>query len=87
MGIGGLHMTENDLKKQEDLTEEEFLELVLEEQQKAIEEERRRRLEGSKKGKKQTPVVRLIVWGLRLSLCLIHLQLFLICIRFRPLSF
>ena len=64
MGIGGLHMTENDLKKQEDLTEEEFLELVLEEQQKALEEERRRRLEGSKKIKKQTPAVRMIVWGM-----------------------
>ena len=64
MGIGGLHMTENDLKKQEDLTEEEFLELVLEEQQKALEEERRRRLEGSKKAKRQTPVVRIIVWGI-----------------------
>ena len=57
-------MTENDLKKQEDLTEEEFLELVLEEQQKALEEERRRRLEGSKKVKKQPPVVRIIVWGM-----------------------
>lgn len=57
-------MTENDLKKQEDLTEEEFLELVLEEQQKALEEERRRQLEGSKKIKKQSPVVRIIVWGM-----------------------
>lgn len=64
MDIGGLHMTDNDLKKQEDLTEEEFLELVLEEQQNALEEEQRRRLEGRKKVKRQPPVVRIIVWGI-----------------------
>ena len=57
-------MTENDLKKQEELSEEEFLELVLEEQQKALEEERRRRIEGSKKVKRQTPAVRMMVWGI-----------------------
>ena len=57
-------MTENDTKKQEDLTEEEFLELVLVEQQKALEEERRRRLEGNKKRKRQSPAVRMMVWAI-----------------------
>ena len=57
-------MIQNDVNKQEDLTEEEFLELVLEEQQKALAEERQRRLEGTKKTKRQTPLVRLIVWGM-----------------------
>ena len=61
-------MTENDLKKQDDLTEEEFLELVLEEQQKALEQERQRRLEGSKKVKKQPPIMRIIAWGIALIL-------------------
>ena len=68
MDIGGLRMTENDLKKQEDLTEEEFLELVLEEQQKALEQERQHRLEGSKKVKRQPPIVRIIAWGIALTL-------------------
>lgn len=68
MDIGGLHMTDNDLKKQEDLTEEQFLELVLEEQQKALEQERQRRLEGNKKVKRQPPIVRIIAWGIALIL-------------------
>ena len=68
MDIGGLHMTDNDLKKQEVLTEEQFLELVLEEQQKALEQERQRRLEGNKKVKRQPPIVRIIAWGIALIL-------------------
>ena len=68
MDIGGLHMTERDLKQPEDLTEEELVELVLEEQQKALEEERRQRLEGRQKIKRQSPVMRLITWGIAIVL-------------------
>ncbi|MFF5995524.1 serine protease [Lysinibacillus sp. KU-BSD001] len=54
-------MTENDSNKHEELTEEEFLELVLEEQQKALAEERERRKHGVIK-KRQTPMIRMFVW-------------------------
>lgn len=56
----------NDLHKsstEEELTEEEFLELVLEEQQKALAAEREQRLQG-KKPKKQRPIVKWIVWSM-----------------------
>lgn len=59
-------MTE--FKKTEELTEEEFLELVLEEQQKALAEERERRLHPKPKKKRQKPIVRLIVWLMALTL-------------------
>jgi len=45
----------------EDLTEEQFIELVLEEQQKALAEERERRLNGHKP-KKQKPLLKWIMW-------------------------
>ncbi|KOY83579.1 trypsin-like peptidase domain-containing protein [Lysinibacillus macroides] len=57
----------NATPKQEDLTEEEFIELVLEEQQKALAQEREERIHG-KKPKKQKPFVRWIVWGMALVL-------------------
>ncbi|QDQ02785.1 trypsin-like peptidase domain-containing protein [Lysinibacillus fusiformis] len=56
----------NDLHKsstEEELTEEEFIELVLAEQQKALAEERQQRLQG-KKPKKQKPIVKWIVWSM-----------------------
>ncbi|MER1957185.1 MAG: serine protease [Solibacillus sp.] len=59
-------MTE--FKKTEELTEEEFLELVLEEQQKALAQERERRLHSTPKKKRQKPIVRLIVWLMALTL-------------------
>ena len=68
MGIGGIQMTQTSTDSKEELTEEEFLELVLEEQRKAIEEERLRRLEGHDKPKKQRPFVRLMVWAIALAL-------------------
>lgn len=53
----------------EQLTEEEFLELVLEEQQKALAKEREARLNPQpKKPKKQKPIVRIIVWLMALTL-------------------
>lgn len=60
-------MTQTNTNSHEELTEEEFLELVLEEQQKALEEERLRRLEGNKP-KKQKPFARLLVWMIALAL-------------------
>jgi len=45
----------------EDLTEEEFIELVLAEQQKALAEERERRLNGQKP-KKQKPLLKWMMW-------------------------
>lgn len=61
-------MTQTNKNNHEELTEEEFLELVLEEQQKALEEERLRRLEGVNKPKKQKPFARLLVWMIALAL-------------------
>lgn len=53
----------------EQLTEEEFLELVLEEQQKALAKEREARLNPQpKKPKKQKAIVRIIVWLMALTL-------------------
>ncbi|MGE7840315.1 S1 family peptidase [Lysinibacillus sp. NPDC093712] len=46
---------------EEELTEEEFIELVLAEQQKALAEERERLLHG-KKSKKQKPIMKWIMW-------------------------
>ncbi|MFJ7405939.1 MULTISPECIES: S1C family serine protease [unclassified Lysinibacillus] len=46
---------------EEELTEEEFIELVLAEQQKALAEERERLLHG-KKNKKQKPIMKWIMW-------------------------
>ncbi|WP_155591096.1 S1C family serine protease [Lysinibacillus cavernae] len=57
----------NSTTKQEELTEEEFIELVLEEQQKALAQEREERLRG-KKPKKKKPLVRWLVWGMALVL-------------------
>ena len=64
--IGGPPMTE--IKKTEELSEEEFLELVLEEQEKALAEERERRINNYKKPKRQKPWVRIIVWLMALML-------------------
>ena len=50
-----------------ELTEEEFIELVLAEQQKALAEEREQRTLG-KKPKKQRPIVKWIVWIMALVL-------------------
>ena len=52
---------------EEELTEEEFIELVLAEQQKALAEDREQRLHG-KKPKKQKPIVKWIVWSMALVL-------------------
>lgn len=53
----------------EHLTEEEFLELVLEEQEKALAKEREARQNPQpKKPKKQKPVVRIVVWLMALTL-------------------
>lgn len=53
----------------EELTEEEFLELVLEEQEKALAKEREERLNPQpKKPKKQKPFVRIVVWLMALTL-------------------
>lgn len=54
--------------KNEELTEEEFLELVLEEQQKALAEERERRLQPTQKKQRQKPFVRIVVWLMALTL-------------------
>ena len=60
-------MTEK--KNAEQLTEEEFLELVLDEQQKALIKEREARLNPQpKKPKRQKPVVRIVVWLMALTL-------------------
>ncbi|KOS69786.1 peptidase S7 [Lysinibacillus contaminans] len=48
---------------EEDLTEEEFIELVLAEQQKALAEDRQQRIQG-KKPKKQRPIVKWIIWSM-----------------------
>lgn len=59
----------NENPKQEELTEEEFLELVLAEQDKALAKAREQRLNPSlQKPKKQKPFVRIIVWLIALSL-------------------
>ena len=52
----------------EELTEEEFLELVLEEQEKALAKAREERLNNYKKPKRQKPIVRIIVWLMALTL-------------------
>ncbi|MFJ7737417.1 S1C family serine protease [Lysinibacillus sp. NPDC097287] len=52
---------------EDELTEEEFIELVLAEQQKALAEDREQRLQG-KKPKKQKPIVKWIVWSMALVL-------------------
>lgn len=57
----------NATPKPDELTEEEFIELVLEEQQKALAQAREERIYG-KKPKKQKPLVRWIVWGMALVL-------------------
>ncbi len=57
----------NTTPKQDELTEEEFIELVLEEQQKALAQAQEERIYG-KKPKKQKPLVRWIVWGMALVL-------------------
>lgn len=55
--------------KTEELTEEEFLQLVLDEQEKALTKAREERLNPTiKKKKKQKPIVRLIVWLMALIL-------------------
>ncbi len=60
-------MTED--HKTEELTEEEFLQLVLDEQEKALAKAREERLNPSpKKPKKQKPMVRLVVWLMALIL-------------------
>lgn len=65
--IGGNYMTEH--KSTEELSEEEFLELVLDEQQKALAEERERRLHPTPmKPKRQKPVVRIVVWLMAFTL-------------------
>ncbi|KGR81704.1 S1C family serine protease [Lysinibacillus odysseyi] len=61
-------MTQTNIDHQGELTEEEFLELVLEEQQKALEEERQRKLDGYNKPNKQKPFARLLVWMIALAL-------------------
>ena len=53
--------------EQEELTEEEFIELVLAEQQKALAQEQEERLHG-KKPRKSKPFVRWIVWSMALVL-------------------
>lgn len=59
----------NDYPKKEELTEEEFLELVLEEQEKALAKVREQRLNPTQqKNKKQKPIVRIFVWLIALSL-------------------
>lgn len=59
----------NENPKQEELTEEEFLELVLEEQEKALAKAREQRLNPTlQKPKKQKPIVRIFVWLIALSL-------------------
>ncbi|MEO4052922.1 serine protease [Solibacillus sp. CAU 1738] len=57
-------MTEKENSIEEQLTEEEFLELVLAEQQKALDEERERRLNGTAKTKKQRPTVKLFIFAM-----------------------
>lgn len=60
-------MTEN--KTTEALTEEEFLELVLDEQEKALAKERERRLNPiPNKPRRQKPVVLIVVWLMALTL-------------------
>lgn len=60
-------MTEN--QKNEELTEEEFLQLVLDEQEKALAKAREERLNPQKKKTtKQKPIVRLVVWLMALTL-------------------
>lgn len=59
----------NEHLKQEELTEEEFLELVLEEQEKALAKAREQRLNPTlRKPTKQKPIVRILVWLIALSL-------------------
>lgn len=58
--MSDLHKSANE---QEELTEEEFIELVLTEQQKALAQEQEERLYG-KKTKKNKPFVRWIVWSM-----------------------
>lgn len=50
-------------KSEKDLTEEEFIELVLEEQQKALAKEREQQLQG-KEPKKQKSVVKWVIWSM-----------------------
>lgn len=58
-----------DKPKTEELTEEEFLELVLDEQQNALAKAREERLHPKpKKPKRQRPMIRLIVWLMALTL-------------------
>ncbi|WP_068984195.1 MULTISPECIES: S1C family serine protease [Lysinibacillus] len=62
----------NDIHKsaaEDELTEEEFIELVLSEQQKALAEEHEQRQQ-NKKPKKQKPIVRWIVWSMAFVLFL-----------------
>lgn len=61
-------MTDKNEPSQEPLTEEEFLELVLQEQVMALEEERQRKLLGKQKKRKKRPFVRLIVWFMAIVL-------------------
>lgn len=56
-------------KTDDELTEEEFIELVLAEQQKALAEEQEERQQG-KKPKKQKPIVKWIVWSMAFVLFL-----------------
>lgn len=55
-------MSDKENDKEEQLTEEEFLELVLAEQQKALEEDRERRLKGASKTKKPRFTIRVIMY-------------------------
>jgi len=51
-----------DLSKKEHLTEEEFIQLVLDEQEKALREERERRLKKEPPKKRKSPFAKLIIW-------------------------
>lgn len=55
-------------KQTEELTEEQFLELVLAEQDKALAEERERRLAGKRPKPKTGPTTKLIIWLMALTL-------------------
>ncbi|MEK4229118.1 S1C family serine protease [Solibacillus sp. FSL H8-0538] len=52
----------------DELTEEEFLELVLQEKEKALAEAKQRRLNGTPAPKKTRPIVKIAVWLMALTL-------------------
>lgn len=64
---GGSDMTEK--QNNEELTEEEFLQLVLDEQEKALAKAREERLNPTRnKRKKPKPIIRIIVWSMAFAL-------------------